>query len=52
VLMHASDSCKQTHEALPVIIDRLRAEGYEFVTVSELLKLAEVDGRDVKDQGS
>lgn len=52
VLLHASDSCKQTHEALPVIIDRLRAQGYEFVTVSELLKLADVDGRDVKDQGS
>lgn len=52
ILMHASDSCKQTHEALPVIIDRLKAEGYEFVTVSELLKLANVQGQDVKDQGS
>jgi len=50
ILMHASDSCKQTHEALPVIIDRLRAKGYEFVTVSDLLKLADVQGRDVKDQ--
>lgn len=52
VLLHASDSCKQTHEALPVIIDRLKAQGYEFVTVSELLKLAKVEGQDVKDQGS
>jgi len=50
ILMHASDSCKQTHEALPVIIDRLRAKGYEFVTVSELLNLADVDGRDVRDR--
>ena len=27
ILMHASDSSKQTHEALPVIIDQLRAKG-------------------------
>jgi polysaccharide deacetylase family sporulation protein PdaB len=37
ILMHASDSCKQTHEALPDIIDQLKAKGYTFVTVSELL---------------
>jgi polysaccharide deacetylase family sporulation protein PdaB len=37
VLLHASDSCKQTHLALPVIIDRLRSQGYQFVTVSQLL---------------
>ena len=34
ILMHASDSCRQTHEALPEIIDGLREKGYEFVTVS------------------
>jgi len=45
VLMHASDSCKQTHEALPIIIDQLRAKGYEFVTVSELLKQSRVDNK-------
>ena len=33
VLLHASDSSQQTHEALPVIIEQLRAKGYEFVTV-------------------
>jgi peptidoglycan/xylan/chitin deacetylase (PgdA/CDA1 family) len=38
VLMHDSDSCKQTHEALPVIIDQLRAKGYEFVTITEMLQ--------------
>ncbi len=37
ILMHASDSCKQTHLALPVIIDGLRAKGYQFATVSELI---------------
>lgn len=37
ILMHASDSCRQTHEALPEIIDNLKSKGYEFVTVSELI---------------
>ncbi|NHN35178.1 polysaccharide deacetylase family sporulation protein PdaB [Paenibacillus agricola] len=51
VLMHASDSCKQTHEALPAIIDQLRAKGYEFVTVSELLKQTQVSNKPpVEDQ--
>jgi len=39
ILMHASDTCKQTTEALPSVIKNLRDQGYEFVTVSELLKL-------------
>lgn len=38
ILMHASDTCKQTGEALPVIIQNLKKQGYQFVTVSELLK--------------
>ncbi len=37
ILMHASDSAKQTASALPQIIDGLRAKGYQFVTVSELI---------------
>lgn len=51
VLLHASDSCKQTHEALPIIIDKLRAQGYEFVSVSELMKQTHVDNKPpVEDQ--
>jgi len=42
ILMHASDSCKQTHEALPIIIDKLREKGYELVTVSQLISDSEV----------
>lgn len=45
VLMHASDSSKETHLALPVIIDKLRAQGYALVTVSEL-----ITGTDVKSE--
>ncbi|HEX3012594.1 MAG TPA: polysaccharide deacetylase family sporulation protein PdaB, partial [Syntrophomonadaceae bacterium] len=38
ILMHASDTCKQTTEALPTVIKNLQQQGYKFVTVSELLK--------------
>ena len=41
ILMHASDSCKQTDQALPAIIQGLRERGYEFVTLDELLLLGE-----------
>jgi polysaccharide deacetylase family sporulation protein PdaB len=47
ILMHASDSCRQTHEALPIIIDQLRAKEYEFVTVSELIAGAEVKTKSI-----
>lgn len=50
VLLHASDSVKQTHEALPIIIDQLRQKGYEFVTVSELINQSNVKGTEVRDQ--
>lgn len=39
ILMHASDTCQQTAEALPQVINGLREKGYRFVTVSELLQL-------------
>ncbi|MFC4778138.1 polysaccharide deacetylase family sporulation protein PdaB [Paenibacillus sp. GCM10023252] len=50
ILMHASDSVKQTHEALPAIVTQLRAKGYEFVTVSGLIAQTEVDGKSVNEQ--
>lgn len=50
ILLHASDSCKQTHEALPQIIDQLRAKGYEFVTVSELMEQSTVRNKQVEEQ--
>ncbi|MCJ8008850.1 polysaccharide deacetylase family protein [Lederbergia wuyishanensis] len=37
ILMHASDTAKQTHLALPGIIDGLRRKGFEFNTVTELI---------------
>ena len=38
VLMHASDTCKETDLALPSIITDLRDVGYRFVTVGQLLQ--------------
>lgn len=38
VLFHASDTCKQTHLALPTILQQLKAEGYRFVTLDDLIK--------------
>ncbi|HEX6970822.1 MAG TPA: polysaccharide deacetylase family protein [Limnochordia bacterium] len=37
ILFHASDSARQTAEALPAVLDRLAAEGYRLVTLGELL---------------
>jgi polysaccharide deacetylase family sporulation protein PdaB len=45
VLLHAGDCCKQTADALPLIIDELRKKGYKFVTVSELLAETEVKSK-------
>lgn len=50
VLLHASDSSQQTHEALPAIIEQLRAKGYQFVSVSELIKQTQVETTPVEDQ--
>ncbi|OBZ15282.1 MULTISPECIES: polysaccharide deacetylase family sporulation protein PdaB [Bacillales] len=52
ILFHASDSVKQTHEALPTVIDQLRDKGYDFVTVSDLITQTEIDGKAVQDKTS
>lgn len=37
ILMHASDTVKQTEKALPIILNELTKQGYRFVTVTELI---------------
>lgn len=37
ILLHASDTPVQTADALPILLEKLKAEGYKIVTVSELL---------------
>lgn len=49
ILMHASDSAEQTHLALPIIIDKLQDDGYQFVTVTELLNQVQYEQREVRD---
>ncbi|SHK02180.1 polysaccharide deacetylase family sporulation protein PdaB [Desulforamulus aeronauticus] len=39
ILMHASDTCLQTPDALPKVLEGLKQQGYQLVTVSELLKM-------------
>jgi len=50
ILLHASDSSKQTHQALPTIIDKLRSQGYGFATVSELINDTDVQGDRAQEQ--
>ncbi|GKU76670.1 polysaccharide deacetylase family sporulation protein PdaB [Paenibacillus sp. L3-i20] len=52
ILMHASDSVTQTHIALPTIIDQLRGDGYDFVTVSQLISQTDAQGNTVQDKVS
>lgn len=37
ILLHASDTPIYTAEALPTLLERIKAEGYQIVTVSQLL---------------
>lgn len=39
LLFHASDSARQTAQALPAILRKLRGLGFQFVTVSELISM-------------
>ncbi|MCY8614533.1 polysaccharide deacetylase family sporulation protein PdaB [Bacillus haynesii] len=48
VLFHASDSAKQTKEALPEIVDHLRGKGLKNVTVSELIANTDAKSSEVK----
>lgn len=43
ILMHASDSCKQTDQALPQVIRTLKQQGYEFLLLDDLIRQYGVD---------
>jgi polysaccharide deacetylase family sporulation protein PdaB len=43
ILMHASDSCKQTDQALPTVIRSLREQGYQLVLLDPLIRQHGVD---------
>ncbi|MFB5664134.1 polysaccharide deacetylase family sporulation protein PdaB [Alteribacillus sp. HJP-4] len=47
ILLNASDSAKQTGEALPKIIESLNGNNYEFVVIEELISQAETSVNEV-----
>lgn len=49
ILLHASDSVKQTDKALKAAIPQLKEKGMELVTVSELITQAEASQEEWKD---
>jgi peptidoglycan-N-acetylglucosamine deacetylase len=48
VLLHASDSAKQTANALPQIISDIRAKGLKLVSVSEMIANGKVESKEIK----
>lgn len=48
ILLHASDSVKQTAESLITILPGLKNKGFKFVTVSELINQAHAESKIVK----
>mgnify|MGYP001372974432 CR=1 FL=1 len=48
ILLHASDSAKQTADALPAILDSLNKKGLKFVSVSEMIANAESKTDEIK----
>jgi polysaccharide deacetylase family sporulation protein PdaB len=48
VLLHASDSAKQTNKAIPAILKGLKSKGLKNVTVDELIANADAKSTEVK----
>lgn len=48
VLLHASDSAKQTASALEQIIVWMKKEGYRSVTISDLVNNAHIKSKEIK----
>ena len=47
ILLHASDSAKQTNKALPLILDHLKKKNLKFVTVSEMIANAKTNTSEI-----
>lgn len=47
VLLHASDSAKQTANALPSIIEHFQHKGFRFVTVTELIANTNIETKEI-----
>ncbi|KGA98269.1 polysaccharide deacetylase [Alkalihalobacillus alcalophilus ATCC 27647 = CGMCC 1.3604] len=48
LLFHASDSVKQTHEALPIVIKELKDKGFQFISVDQMMENAKTSSEEIK----
>lgn len=48
VLLHASDSAKQTEKALPLLLQGINKKGLQLVTVSEMIANSDVRSKEIK----
>jgi len=48
VLLHASDSALQTNKSLPLLLQKLKSDGYEQVSVSQLISNTSARSNDIK----
>jgi peptidoglycan/xylan/chitin deacetylase (PgdA/CDA1 family) len=48
ILLHASDSAKQTAKALPLILKNIQQKGLKLISVSELIANGEASSREIK----
>ncbi|CAH2716604.1 hypothetical protein BACCIP111895_03791 [Neobacillus rhizosphaerae] len=48
ILLHASDSAKQTAKALPLILENIRQKGLKLVSVSEMIANGEAHSKEIK----
>ena len=48
VLLHASDSALQTNKALPLLLQKLKSDGYEQTSVSQLISNTSTKSEDIK----
>jgi polysaccharide deacetylase family sporulation protein PdaB len=51
ILLHASDTCRQTNLALPAILTDLKAQGYQLVTLGDLMKMGPAARDDPRGSG-
>lgn len=47
VLLHASDRVKHTMDALPELIEQLKKDGYQLVSVTDLVRGAEAESKEI-----
>ena len=47
ILLHASDSAKQTEKAIPLILDQLKKKNLKLVSISEMIANAKTNTSEI-----